>query len=118
MVDATPTWVTKQLNLSAAVKKSKKKFTDLQFMEKNGHDGTVVVEVQNQRMYFIPNVSYMSVSRIVFSKTEGCVNYAVQALFTNVQTGVVESITEFIDICSIISEGGEYKFCPGISETE
>lgn len=30
----------------------------------------------------------------------------------------MESITEFIDICSIISEGGEYKFCPAISETE
>lgn len=67
------------------VEECKKIFTDLQFMEKNGHDGTVVVEVQNQRMYFIPNASYMPVSRIMFSKTEGCVNYAVQALFTNVQ---------------------------------
>lgn len=106
-----------QLDLSAAAEECKKKFTELQFMEKNSHDGTVIVEVQNQRVYLAPNASYVSVSRIVFSRTaEGCVNYAVQALFTNVQTGVVENISKFMDICSIISDSGGYKFCPGIPE--
>ena len=31
-------------------------------------------------------------------------NYALQALFTDVQTGVVENNAEFMEVCSIISE--------------
>ena len=85
------TGMTEELNLSVAVEECKKNFSDLQFMEKNGHEGTVV-EVQDQRIYFIPNASYMSVSSIVFFKSEGCLNYAVRVLFTNVQTGVVKNV--------------------------
>jgi len=33
-----------------------------------------------------------------------------------VQTGVVKSVAEFMDICSIILESAGYKFCPGIQE--
>ena len=74
--DAHITGMTEELNLSVAVEEYKKKSSDLQFMEKNEHEGTVV-EVQDQRIYFIPNASYISVSRIVFFKSEGCLNYAV-----------------------------------------
>ena len=106
-----------RMDLAAAVVECKKEFNELQFMEKNGEDGTIIVEVQNRRVYIVPDASYMSVSRIVFSQTtEGHVKYAVQALFTNVQTGIVENISKFKDVCSIVADCSEYKFCPGISK--
>ena len=59
----------------------------------------------------------MSVTRVLFSQnSDGCVDYVVQSLYTTIESGVVTNLSEFTDICNIVSDRGAFKFCPGISE--
>ena len=46
---------------------------------------------------------------------DGCVDYVVQSLYTTIESGVATNLSEFTDICNIVSDRGAFKFCPGIS---
>ena len=106
-----------ELDLLSAMEYSKKIFTDLNYLEKKSEAGVVLFEVQNRNVRLIPDAGYMSVTRVLFSQnSDGCVDYVVQSLYTTIESGVVTNLSEFTDICNIVSDRGAFKFCPGISE--
>ena len=61
-------------------------------------------------------VGFISVARILFFSTElpGVFKYETQVLFSSFRSGSVHTADEIMDVCSIISTQGGYKYHPGI----
>ena len=58
----------------------------------------------------------MSLARILFIPSELNFTYDVQVLFVSIQSGTVDSISEFFAVCDIISKRSGYKICPGLQK--
>ena len=79
-----------------------------------------LVEVTQKLMHHIAEAGYISIARIVFSPStsESSLCYDIQILLTSYQKGSVSDADQAIDVCFIISEKGDYKFCPGLDQKE
>ena len=70
-------------------------------------------------MHHVSDSGYISLVRILFVPGEAepaVFKYNVQVLFSTVQNGDVSSLSQFISVCSLLSDGAQYKFCPGLDE--
>ena len=101
------------------VSRGKVTFKDLLFVTRNGdgsHIDDGILEVLQLEMHAVQPVGLLSVARILFFSTElpGVFKYEIQVLFSSFESGSVHTADEFMDVCSIISTQGGYKYCPGI----
>ena len=101
------------------VSRGKVTFKDLLFVTRNGdgsHIDDGILEVLQLEMHSVQPVGLLSVARILFFSTElpGVFKYEIQDLFSSFESGSVHTADEFMDVCSIISTQGGYKYCPGI----
>ena len=65
----------------------------------------------------MPEAGSVSVARALFYPSVGNAGiycYDIQALLTTIQKGETSSTDEGLEMCRIISNEGNYKFCPGI----
>lgn len=95
-------------------------FKDLCFITRNHcpqSTSTVpVLEIIQKATFDVPPAGHISVARILLYQIESMeYRYETQILFTTFNSGTIHTAKEFLDICSIISEKAEYKFCPGLN---
>ena len=101
------------------VSRGKVMFKDLLFVTRNGdgsHIDDGILEVLQLEMHAVQPVGLLSVARILFFSTElpGVFKYEIQVLFSSFKSGLVHTADKFMDVCSVISTQGGYKYCPRI----
>ena len=95
-------------------------FKDLLFVTRNGaasHIDNGILEVLQLEMHAVQPIRLLSVTRILFLSTEqlpGVFKYEIQVLFSSFKSGSVHTAEEFMDVYSVISTQGGYKYCLGI----
>ena len=107
------------LAISGYVSQGKITYEDLIFVTRNvdgSHTDDGILEVLQMERHAVQPVGLISVARILFSSTElpGAFKYEIQVLFSSFRSGSIHTADEFLDVCSIISVQGGYKYCPGI----
>ena len=105
--------------ISEYVSRGKIAYKDLIFVRRNvdgSHTDDGMLEVLQLDRHAVQPVGLISVARILFSSTElpAAFKYEIQVLFSSFRSGSVHTADEFMDVCSIISVQGGYKYCPGI----
>jgi len=94
-----------------------KTYPDLIFAKRVG-DGSTILDVSRSNVRNVPEAGYISVARIIFNPSTTALCYDLQVLLTSVQKGTVQTADEALKICLTISSEGDYKFCPGLDQTE
>ena len=75
-----------------------------------------VLEIIQKATYDVPLAEPISVARILLYQMGSMeYRYETQILFTTFNSETIHTAKEFLDICSIISEKAEYKFCLGLN---
>ena len=69
-----------------------------------------------EKMHQVAGCGYISVARILYSLDEppSLIYDVRQVLLTSIETGSVTNLDQVISVCSKISNGAQYKFCPGL----
>ena len=109
---------TEQLTLENVIDKGRSTFSELIFTKKVCDSG-VVLEVTQQKVHYVPDSGYISLARILFVPGDvepTVINYTFQVLFSTLQDGNVSTLSQFISVCSFLSNNSQYKFCPGLDE--
>ena len=113
-LDTTKREPLEPLSVDSAIAKGQATHPEFFFLKKICNKGTVL-EVTPERMHQVAGCGYISVARILFSLDEPpSLIYDVQVLLTSIETGSVTNLDQFISVCSKISNGAQYKFCPGL----
>jgi len=106
--------------LDALCAKGKSLYPDLVFVKRRGSDCDMV-EVSQTFMRCVPEAGNISVARVLFYSSvgnSGIYCYNIQVLLTSIQKGETSSLDEGLELCRIISNKDNYKFCPGIDTKE
>ena len=100
------------------IDKGRSTFSELIFTKKVCDSGAVL-EVTQQKVHYVPDSGYTSLARILFVPGEvepAVINYTFQVLFFTLQDGNVSTLSQFISVCSFLSNNSQYKFCLGLDE--
>lgn len=104
------------MSLGTAITKGEATFPELFFLKKD-YNREVILEVTPRRMHYVSGSGHTSVARITFSQAQPSgFNYDLQILYLSIETGSVANLDEFISVCYKISNGAQYKFCPGLEK--
>ena len=103
------------LSIDTTIAKGQATYPELLFLKKVCNKGTVL-EVTLEKMHQVAGCGYISVARILYSLDEppSLIYDVHQVLLTSIETGSVTNLDQFISVCSKISNGAQYKFCPGL----
>ena len=105
-----------ELFLDVLCAKGKSLYPDLAFTKRQRSDCDIL-EVSQVSTHYVPEAGSVSVARALFYPSVGNAGiycYDIQALLTTIQKGETSSTDEGFEMCRIISNEGNYKFCPGI----
>ena len=73
------------------------------------------LEISQQDTQQVAGVGCMSpVRALFFDSDSNNVTYDVQALFSSVQAGTIESLDNARPVINMVSQNASYKFCPGL----
>ena len=101
--------------VEVAIAKCQATYPELFFLEKE-YNKEDLLQVMPKKMHHVSSCGNISVVRILFNPVELCgFTYSFQVLFSSVETENVTNLDEFISVCSKLSNGAQYKFCPGLN---
>ena len=76
-----------------------------------GHcEGTELLIVSQRRLHDCPPAGPTSLARLTVDEN---MQYTLQVLLHSIESGKLESVDQFAELCDKISDYSKYKFCPG-----
>ena len=80
--------------------------------------GISLLEITHTTVHHHPPAGYVHRVRIVLSPCASGYHYDMQALLISVQSGVITTEQEFIDLCNGLLQSKGFVFCPGVDYQE
>ena len=95
-----------------------RRFTELKAVLLIESRGISLLEITHTTVHHHPPAGYVHCVRIVLSPCTSGYHYDMQALLISVQSGVITTEQEFIDLCNGILRSKGFVFCPGVDYQE
>ena len=95
-----------------------RRFPELDSTLKVDPDGTSLLQVTHTRVHNHPPAGYVHRVRIVVLPAASGYHYVLQVLLVSVETGVILSEQDFIQVCNSLLRSQGFVYCPGIGYQE